>query len=106
MFEELSPTEFVGLRLDGEHWQLLDVREPWEVAVASVADSIHIPLAQLGRESGRLVQAKPVAVLCHSGVRSARAAEILINKGFSRVANLSGGIDTWSVTVDDSIPRY
>lgn len=49
---------------------------------------------------------RPLAVLCHSGVRSARVAEFLSGQGFTRIANIAGGIDAWSTDVDNSLPRY
>jgi rhodanese-related sulfurtransferase len=48
----------------------------------------------------------PVAVLCHSGGRSARVADYLAHQGFVRVANIEGGIDAWSRDCDPAIPRY
>jgi rhodanese-related sulfurtransferase len=44
--------------------------------------------------------------MCHHGMRSARALQILESAGFSRVRNLTGGIHAWSVQVDPSIPQY
>ena len=48
----------------------------------------------------------PVAVMCHSGVRSAAVARYLVANGFEPVANIAGGIDAWSLEVDDAIARY
>jgi len=45
-------------------------------------------------------------VHCHHGGRSADACQRLMRLGFSRVENLDGGIDAWSLTVDDAVPRY
>ena len=43
---------------------------------------------------------------CHHGGRSQRASEYLVSMGFKNVANLAGGIDAWSVEIDNTIPRY
>ena len=43
---------------------------------------------------------------CHHGVRSLAGAEFLRGRGLTRVANLTGGIDAWSVRVDPAVPRY
>jgi rhodanese-related sulfurtransferase len=43
-----------------------------------------------------LPQDRPVACLCHHGARSQRVAMFLAQNGFSRVANVAGGIDAWS----------
>lgn len=106
MNEDLTPVDFARLRESGELWQLLDVREKWEIETASVADSIRIPMGEVPDRRHELDEYTPVAVLCHSGVRSARVAAYLAATGFSRVANITGGIDEWSQRVDSSIPRY
>ena len=106
MFEELSPTEFQEHSKSGELWQLLDVREPWELAIASVPDAISIPMGEIANRLDELNREQPLAVLCHSGGGSARVASLLVQSGFARVANISGGIDAWSQQLDSQIPRY
>ena len=106
MIEQLTPAEYVARAAAGELWQLVDVREAWEVETASVRDAIHIPLRELPSRAGELDASQPVAFLCHSGGRSARAAEFCAAQGFARVANIAGGIDAWASTVDPDLPRY
>lgn len=85
---------------------LLDVREPWEAAIAAIAGSTLIPLGELGDRVGELDPAASVVVYCHLGVRSEYAARLLAGAGFARVRNLTGGIDAWSRTVDATVVRY
>lgn len=106
MHEDLTPTEIVSLREAGESWQIVDVREPWEIEIVLLPQSVRIPLAQIPTRLTELDADKPVAVLCHSGGRSARAAAFLATRGFSQVANIAGGIDAWAREVDNSLPRY
>lgn len=106
MIEQLTPAEYVARTASGELWQLVDVREPWEIETASIANTLHIPLRELPARAGELDASQPVAFVCHSGGRSARAAEFCAAQGFSRVANIAGGIDAWATTVDPAIPRY
>ena len=106
MFDKLSPEEFIRRRADGELWQLLDVREPWEIEIASVGDSQRIPMGEIPVRYRELDPGTPVAVLCHSGGRSARVADFLSRQGYARVANIEGGIDAWSRDCDPAIPRY
>ncbi|WP_312239031.1 Grx4 family monothiol glutaredoxin [Stenotrophomonas sp.] len=47
-----------------------------------------------------------LAFLCHHGGRSAQAAEQFRALGFSKVHNITGGIDAWSNEVDNSVPKY
>lgn len=100
MHEDLSPAEFLARRVADGSWQLLDVREPSELESVSVPGSIHIPLQQIPLRLAELDMTKPLAVLCHSGGRSARAAEYLAGQGFARVANIAGGIDAWERDAD------
>lgn len=106
MVEELTPGEFLRRRDRGEPWQLLDVRESWEIAIARLGQSIEIPMAEVPSRVAELDPSKPLAVICHAGGRSARVAHYLAQNGFERVANIVGGIDAWSVDIDDSISRY
>lgn len=106
MVEELTPAELEARRQAGEQWQILDVREPWEVAVVSLKDTITMPMSEIPARHGELDRDGAVAVLCHSGHRSLRVAGYLTRLGFGRVANITGGIDAWAVEVDHSLPRY
>ncbi len=104
--ENLSPVALRDRRDNGELWQLLDVRETWEVELANVVGAVHIPMAEVPHRHQELKRDRPLAVLCHSGVRSARVAAYLLEIGFNTVANIAGGIDAWSQEVDSSVPRY
>lgn len=106
MIEDLLPAEFVRRRDSGELWQLLDVREAWEISIARIDGSIDIPMNEIPARLGELDASVPVAVFCHSGGRSAQVAQYLAQCGCDRVANIVGGIDAWSSDVDESIPRY
>jgi rhodanese-related sulfurtransferase len=50
--------------------------------------------------------ADETVVYCHHGMRSARAIGFLKKMGFEKLKNLAGGIDAWSVNVDQDTPRY
>ena len=99
--------EALSVRLaKGDPLVVLDVREGWEVEVAALDGSTHIPMAEVPRRHGELPRDRDIVVLCHHGMRSAMVAEYLRSAGFDRVINLTGGIDRWSVTVDRSVSRY
>ena len=89
---------------------VLDVREPWELQTASVAadgfELVAIPMGSLPERLAELDASRPVACLCHHGMRSLRVAAFLEHQGFERVANISGGIDAWSQERDAGVPRY
>jgi rhodanese-related sulfurtransferase len=89
--------------------QLLDVREPWELALVRVTQdgaTLHsIPLGQLPQRWTELDASRPVLCLCHHGVRSQHAAMFLEHQGLTAI-NVSGGIDAWATQVDPALPRY
>ncbi len=76
---------------------LLDVREPDEYAAVHAPGSMLMPLGQLPSRLGELqaYRNKPIAVICRSGRRSARAVEILRNAGFTEAVNVEGGMNAW-----------
>ena len=102
----LTASELKSRLTQGENLFLLDVREPQEYAYANIAGSMLIPLQQIPSRLGELDPERHIVVICHHGVRSMQAAVYLAHAGFSRVANLVGGIDAWSQTCDGSVPRY
>lgn len=85
---------------------VLDVREPWEVEICSLAGSIHVPLRLLPEQLERLNPERPLVVLCHHGMRSLQAVMWLRRNGFDRATNLAGGIDAWADRIDRSMARY
>jgi rhodanese-related sulfurtransferase len=102
---EITPTEFVARRERGESLTLLDVREDWELGVASVPDVVHIPMGEVADRLSELDRGREVVVLCRSGRRSLQVANFLQQNGFQAV-NLAGGILAWSRELDATIPTY
>jgi rhodanese-related sulfurtransferase len=85
---------------------LLDVREDWEVAIASVPGALTIPQGEHMRRAGEVPRDVPLAVMCHHGGRSAQATAWLRSQGFDNAMNVAGGIDAWARLVDQAVPRY
>jgi adenylyltransferase/sulfurtransferase len=85
---------------------VLDVREPFEFEIASIEGSRLIPLGQLGERVDELQRERETVVLCKSGVRSARAVELLQRSGFGKAFNLEGGIDAWADQIDPTMQKY
>ena len=89
---------------------VLDVREPWEVAVAAIAlptaTTRFVPMGQLAARLDELDPAQPVLCICHHGARSAQVVAFLERAGFASAYNLAGGIDAWSRDVDPGVTRY
>ena len=89
---------------------LLDVREPWEFALAAIrldgADTVNWPMGSVPERLDELDAAQPVVCICHHGMRSAQVVAFLGHHGHELAYNLAGGIDAWSTQVDPTLPRY
>jgi monothiol glutaredoxin len=85
---------------------LVDVRPPEEREVAAVAIAYSALEGDGLEKLMALPKDTPLAFLCHHGGRSAQAATYFAQQGFTDVYNVVGGIDAWSVNVDQAIPRY
>ncbi len=94
-------------RMDrGDKLELLDVRRPDELAVAKLPYTKWIEMRELAARMAELDKNAEIIVYCHSGVRSARATQMLRQAGYAHARNLAGGIDQWSLDVDPSVERY
>ena len=80
----------------GEDLVVLDVREPDEVARSAIFGSVNIPLGQVVDRMSELDPARPTAVICAAGVRSAKAIEALTTAGYAgELVNVTGGMKAW-----------
>jgi adenylyltransferase/sulfurtransferase len=103
---QITVQELQQLRARGECVVVLDVREPWEVEIAALPDCRHIPLNEIPLRLKELDADSAIIVMCKLGGRSQRAAEFLVNQGFTRVSNLQGGIDAGGREIDSKLPTY
>ncbi len=105
---ELSAASVNAMQRRGDEFLLLDVREPEEFMRSRIEGSTLIPLGELDERLAEIREWKdrPVVVHCHHGGRGVKACRMLSAAGFIRVANLAGGIEAWSLTVDADVPRY
>ncbi len=96
--------EWMNARRD---FQLIDVREPHEYAIANLPYEKLIPLGQIVNRSSEIDPARDAVIFCKAGGRSAQAIMELRAAGFAgRLVNLQGGISAWSDQVDHGVPRY
>jgi molybdopterin/thiamine biosynthesis adenylyltransferase/rhodanese-related sulfurtransferase len=104
---EITPRELAEWLERPDRPFLLDVRNPYEVAIASIpgTDKL-IPIDQLPERINELDPSREMVVYCRSGARSGRAVELLKSVGFRKVKNLVGGILRWADEVDPSVPKY
>ena len=98
-----KPAELAG-------WQVVDVREPWELERASIRhpnfQCSAIPMATIPLRLQDIDTTRNVLVMCRSGGRSMQVANFLAQNGVPKVYNLQGGITAWSREIDPSVPTY
>lgn len=89
-------TEEVQSKLEaGEQLNLIDVREPEEVAEGHIAGITHIPLGDLEARLGELNKETPYIIVCRSGNRSGKATALLTEHGYN-ATNMVGGMLDWA----------
>jgi rhodanese-related sulfurtransferase len=104
---EISAGQVQSMRKRGEVFTLLDVREPWELAKASMEGSKNIPMGEVTRRAQEeLTPQEHIVVVCHHGVRSLTVTNWLRQQGFEKAQSMRGGIDGWARTVDPKVPLY
>ncbi|WP_411699747.1 ThiF family adenylyltransferase [Conyzicola sp.] len=106
MSDTISPADLAASIERGDDLVLLDVREPWEAEIASLPDSLLVPLGSLESVIDKLDPSENFVVYCHHGMRSESALRVLQQRGFEHARHLTGGIDAWSRDVDGDVARY
>lgn len=103
---DISAVELADRLARGDDFDLIDVREPAEWAIARIEGARLVPLGTIRHTSENWDRSREVVLFCKAGVRSMNAAEQLVEQGFTRVTNLVGGITSWTDDVDPSLRRY
>ena len=103
---EITPAELAAKQQRRDDFDLIDVREPHEWAIAKIPGARLVPLGSFTEALSSLDSARDIVVTCKMGGRSAKAVRQLQAAGFKKVWNLAGGILRWSDDVDPSVPKY
>jgi adenylyltransferase/sulfurtransferase len=103
---EITPFELASQIRRREAISLLDVRDEVEGQISQIAGAKVIPLSQLPARLSELDRGDNWVIFCRSGVRSARAAELLAEAGFQNVRNLRGGINAWAKEIEPGMLVY
>jgi len=85
---------------------LLDVREPYELAICQIEGSLNIPMRSVPPRLAEIPRDQRILVLCHLGARSMRVTEFLRANGYQSVSNIAGGTEAWAQEVDPNLVRY
>jgi adenylyltransferase/sulfurtransferase len=84
---------------------ILDVREPHEYQICHLNGYL-IPLGDLPKRISELDSSREIVAHCKMGGRSAKAVAFLKQAGFTKVYNLTGGINAWADRIDTKMPKY
>jgi adenylyltransferase/sulfurtransferase len=103
---DIEPSEVKQKQDRGDNFVLIDVREPHEYQIARIPGARLIPLGELPKRLGELNKLDEFVMHCKSGMRSAKAVDLLKQAGFAKVRNMKGGILAWSDKVDPTVPKY
>lgn len=106
LYQTITPQQLSERLKNGEKFKFIDVREQQEYAVARIDEAKLTPLTRFDEWIETLEPEEEIVVMCHHGVRSANVCMFLARNGFEKVFNLDGGIDSWSLEVDETVPRY
>jgi rhodanese-related sulfurtransferase len=104
--KELTVQQLKQMQDAGESFQLIDVREPWELEICTMG-GYHIPMGEVLSRISEIKEDVPVIIHCRSGGRSANVVNALeIQLGRTNLHNLKGGILAWADEIDDSLEKY
>ncbi len=99
MVHHLSPERVQAMARSGQAL-IVDVREGSEYRTGHIPRAKHISLGQLLQRIREVPKDKTVVVVCRSGNRSSKAAELLSQAGYRHVFNMAGGMQRWTGPVD------
>lgn len=102
----ISLEDFYQLRQAKIPHILLDVRDPFEISLASLPEHVNIPFNALMQEFSQFRKEDKIITLCHHGIRSLNACIFLQRQGFEDVRSLQGGIDAWAKQIDFAVSVY
>ena len=101
-YQKITPQE-AKVMIDSENVIVLDVRKASEFEEGHIADAMLIPDTEIMEMAPKLLPDKKQSILvyCRTGVRSARAAQTLIDLGYTRVYDFGGIVDWPYQTITD-----
>ena len=104
--KEISSEELNSWQNNGENFQLIDVREPFEYEIVNIGAEL-IPMGNIIENESKISKDKKVVIHCKSGIRSAKAIRDLEDKfGFDNLYNLKGGILGYIDDVNPELTKY
>ncbi|WP_228617871.1 rhodanese-like domain-containing protein [Exiguobacterium sp.] len=82
-------------RLENEDITLIDVREVDEYEGGHIEGAVNAPLSTLNETELPYAKDEPLYIICRSGNRSAQAASLLNDRGYTEIYDVTGGMIAW-----------
>jgi rhodanese-related sulfurtransferase len=92
----LLPTELEHARSVNDDVVVLDVREHDEWRNGNIPGAIHVPMWEVLDRVDELPRERPIAIVCAGGQRSSLIGSLLLNRGFTNLINVTGGMKSWT----------
>ena len=97
IINEIDVGELVALMdSNPNNIQIVDVRQPQEVAAGAIAGINNIPMVSIPLRANEISEDKQVILVCRSGARSGQCTAWLMQNGKTNVHNLRGGMIAWA----------
>lgn len=103
---EISIEKFTEIQKSSQKYLVIDVREEWEYHIAHIPESLLLTDLNFKSMLLKAKEALHVIVVCHHGMRSMNATLYLRENGIQNAKSLTGGIDAYSLQIDNTIQRY
>lgn len=94
---DISAIELKNIIATSSDLELIDVREENEFETGHIPQSRNVPLSTLQDEQIPSVNfGRHLVLYCQSGIRSKKAATLLLSRGATRISSLRGGLNAWA----------
>lgn len=106
LFAQITPEQLARKMATDPSITLIDVREAYERAICHIPGSLHFPMQEIEQQMAQFPLDQELVFHCKMGGRSAKVCQQFIDKGYTNISNLSGGILAWADQLDQNMTRY
>lgn len=94
----ITPTELDRLADSGDSYAVIDARVAKQYAAGHVPGAVNLPHESIREDLDALDKDTTIVTYCNKGTTGNAAQNILLNRGFKKVKNLSGGFRQYKAT--------
>lgn len=102
----ITPVELARVCRSDPSLRVLDIRTREEFEAARIDGSVYFTQEMMQEILGHWPREELFVIVDHMGRQALDAAAYFVGHGFQEVRALRGGIDAWSLEVDENVPRY